>query len=117
MKCALTLDGVEQIPRDRIENYANQRNKIVDEGERDAEVRVGVDKIHGAVNGIDDKGWCRGKVQTWVVGFFTEESKGLSGFERGVYIARYEVWEHTRREDTVFSVWLRPSLRLLDQFL
>ena len=61
---------------ERIVDDANERDEIVDEGERDADVGVGVDEVGRAVDGVDDECGGGGEVEAWVVGFFAEEAGG-----------------------------------------
>ena len=69
---------MEQFPGDRIIDDSDQGDKLINKGKRDAEVWVGVNKVNGAVDGIDNEGRCRSEVEAWVVGFLAQEPARLS---------------------------------------
>ena len=68
-----------ELRRKRIVDDADQRNEIIDKSKRNTDVGVCVHEIGGSVYGVYDEGWGGGEVETWVVGFFAEESGMVTG--------------------------------------
>lgn len=58
-------------------NDTDERDAVVYECERDADIGVAVHKIGGAVDGIADEGWSSGQRRVGVVGFLAVESSGV----------------------------------------
>ena len=53
-KGALALNGRVHLADDGGEHDANDDPLVDDEADRDGDHRVGVDEVHGAVDGVDD---------------------------------------------------------------
>lgn len=71
----MSLNGGVELGRNRVVHDADPGYEFVDEGKGDADVGVSVDKVCGAVDGVDDEGGVGSEVgPSWHVGFFTEES-------------------------------------------
>ena len=74
-KCPVTGDGVVELLREGVINDPHHRPKIHGEGEGDADVRVGMHEIRGAVDGVEDECWGGGE-GAGVGCFFAEEGVG-----------------------------------------
>ncbi len=75
---AVAADGVVEVLGEGVVDDADEGAAVVGEGEGDGDVRVGVDEVGGAVDGVDDEGWGGGEV-AGCGGFFAEEAGGREG--------------------------------------
>lgn len=80
--CPLALDGVVYLLREGVVDHPDEGLAIEGEREGDGDVRVGVDEVCGAVDGVDDEGWGGGEGARGG-GFFAEEGVGGVGGEEG----------------------------------
>ena len=76
------MDRVIEVLGERIIDDADQRAEIVGKGEGDADVRMGVHEVCGAVDGVDDEGGGRGEVAGGG-GFFAEEAERIETLAEG----------------------------------
>ena len=67
---SLAMDGMVELGSERIIDDANERDQIVDEAKRNANIWVGVNEICGAVDRIDNESWSRSEVKTRVIALF-----------------------------------------------
>lgn len=79
----MAVNGGVEVVGEGVVDDADEGDEVVDEGEGDADVGVGVDEVCGAVDGVDDEGGGGGELGfAGDVGFFAEESVGMSSRDR-----------------------------------
>ena len=67
---SLVMDGMVKLGGERIVDDTNERDKVVDEAKRDADIWVGVNEVCGPVDRIDNKSWSRSEVKARVIALF-----------------------------------------------
>lgn len=73
---ATTADAVVDVGSEGVEDDADEGSEVVDKGQRDTDVRVGMDEVRCAVDWVADE--CRGcsEIHAGLVRLFAEESGG-----------------------------------------
>lgn len=83
----MAVDGGVEMVGEGVVDDADEGDEVVDEGEGDADVGVGVDEVCGAVDRVDHEGGGGGELGfAGDVAFFAEESVAMSSRDRAVVL-------------------------------